>query len=159
VSQPGFFDDDELLDGLLVHAHGIVDGKFIPRHALVDVTGPVHAGNVCDARERRAVGPHRRSTVKWDGTSTTALEVIHGINTIVSMSEFRVPKDATCGITVITQSVLLPLVDVALGRGFAGAVGVRSAFSVALLVGRFANAFAVGWSVTVRAVEVATVVL
>lgn len=91
------------------------------------------------------------------GTRLTALEVVHGINTLVSMGKSRVPKDATGGIAVITHSVLLPLVNVALGRGLAGAVGVRSAFSVALLVGGLANAFSVVWSVTIRAVEAATV--
>lgn len=71
MSQPEFFDDDELPDGLLVHAHGIVDGKFVSRHALVDAARPIRAGNIRDARERRAVDPHRRITVKWNGTSTT----------------------------------------------------------------------------------------
>ena len=65
-----FANCDELVDRLLVHAHGIVNRKSITRRALLDVTRAVHARNVRDAGERRAVNSLRRSTVKWDGTST-----------------------------------------------------------------------------------------
>lgn len=67
------------------------------------------------------------------------------------------PKDATGGIAFIAQNVPLPLVNVALVRGLAGADGVRSAFPAAFLVGGLANTFSVVRGVTVRAVEVTTI--
>ena len=63
---PEFSDCRELIDRLFVHTHRIINRELIPRHALVDITRPVHARNVRDARERGAVSPEWRSPVKWD---------------------------------------------------------------------------------------------
>ena len=68
---PGFSNGDEFPDCLLVHTHGIVNGKLISRHALLDVTRSIHTRNVCDTRERRAVVSNRRSAMKRNGASTT----------------------------------------------------------------------------------------
>lgn len=98
--------------------------------------------------------------MKRDGASATALEVVLSINTLVSLlGKLRASKDATGGVTVITQDVPLPLVNVTLVWGLAGAVGERSTLSIALLVGGLANALSAVGSVTVVASEVARVVL
>jgi len=155
-----FGNGDELPDRLVVHAHGIIDGEFISRHALVDVARPVHTRNIRDARERRAVSSERRSAMKWDRASTAAFEVVPSINTFVRLHcEFRVPENPAGGITLIAQNVPLPLVGVTFGWGLAGAVVGGSALPVAFLVGGFANTLATVGSVTVRALEVTRIVL
>lgn len=63
---PKFGDRRELLGRLLVHTRGVIRSELVSGHALVDITRPVHARNVGDARERRAVSSKGRSTVKWD---------------------------------------------------------------------------------------------
>lgn len=68
---PEFGNGQEFVDGVFIHTLGIVNGELISGHALVNVTGPAHAGNIGDAGKRRAVNPHGRSTMKWDGASTT----------------------------------------------------------------------------------------
>lgn len=67
---PEFRNGHELVDGLFVHAHGVIKGELITGHALVDITRAVHARNVGNARERGAINSQRRSTVKWDRAST-----------------------------------------------------------------------------------------
>ena len=90
----------------------------------------------------------------------TALEVVLSINTLIRLlGELRASKDATGGITVFTQNTPLPLVEVSLLWGLAGAVGERSTLSVTFLVGGFANTLSAVLSVTVVAVEVTGVVL
>jgi hypothetical protein len=68
---PEFCNGQEFLDAVFIHALGIINGKLISGHALVDVTRPAHARNIGDARERCAVNSHRGSTMKWDGAPTT----------------------------------------------------------------------------------------
>lgn len=63
---PILSDRRELVDRLFVHTHGVISRDLVSRHTPVDVTRPVHARNVRNARERRAVGSKRGSTVKWD---------------------------------------------------------------------------------------------
>jgi len=87
--------------------------------------------------------------MEWDRTSTTTLEVIPGIDTLIGFSEPRVPEDSRGGVTLIAPNIPLPLVGVTLVRGLAGAVGERSTLSVAFLVWGFANAFPLRWRVTV----------
>lgn len=154
-SPPELGDRGELVDGLVVHAHGVVNGELVSRHALVDVARPFHAGNVGDAGERSAVSSEGRSTMKGDRASTAALEVILGINTFVSIaSEPRAPVDTTSGITAITLGLPLPLIGITFMRTLAGAVVEVSALSVALRVRMLANAFTSGGSVTVTTIEV-----
>jgi len=89
----------------------------------------------------------------------TALEVISSINTLVRLlGELRASKDATCGITTVTQDVPLPFVDVTLVWGLAGAVGERSTLSIAFVVGRLANTLSAPGSVTVVAGETTRIV-
>jgi len=160
LSPSVFTDGSEFLDRLVVQAHGVVDGELVSRHALLDVTRSAHARNVRDARERRAVNSLRRSTVKWDGASTAALEVVPAINTLVRvLGQLRTTEDATGGVTLVTQNVPLPLVGVTLVWALTGAVGERSALSVTLLVGRLANTFSAIGSITVLAGEVTRIVL
>jgi len=121
---PEFRNGYELVDGLFVHAHGVIEGELITGHALVDVTRAAHARNVGDSRERGAVNSQRRSAMKWDRASTAALEVILSIDTLVSLvSELRESKEAAGGITPIAQDTPLPLVGVTLVWGLAGARG------------------------------------
>jgi len=47
---PILSDRRELVDRLFVHAHGVISRELVSRHAPVDVTRPVHARNVSDAR-------------------------------------------------------------------------------------------------------------
>ena len=61
--------------------------------------------------------------------------------------------------TVFTQDVPLPLINVTLVWGLAGAVGERSTLSIALLVGGLANTLSAVGGVTVVASEVTRVVL
>jgi len=75
----------ELADGFLVQAHGIVGGEDVSKRAPLHVTRPAHARNISDARERRAVDSLRRSTVKRDSASATALEVVPGVDTLVGL--------------------------------------------------------------------------
>jgi len=89
----------------------------------------------------------------------TTLEVIPSIDTLVGLSEPRVPEDPTGGVTPIAPNVPLPLVGVTLARGLAGAGGGRSTLSVTFLVGGFANAFPLRRRVTVRTVEGTRIVL
>jgi hypothetical protein len=153
-------DGGKLTDRLVVQAHGIVDSELISRRALLDVTRPVHARNVRGARKRRAVDSHRRSTVKWDGASTAALEVIPSINALVSLlSEFRAANDATGSVTLVAQNAPLPLVDVTLVWFLARAVRERPALSRAFLEGGLADAFSIVGSVTFIAGEVTRLVL
>ena len=90
----------------------------------------------------------------------TALEVVLSINTLIRLpGELRASDDATGGITVFTQNAPLPLVEVALVWGLAGAGGERSALPVTFLVGGFANTLSAVGGVTVVASEVTGVVL
>ena len=90
----------------------------------------------------------------------TALKVILSINTLIRLpGELRTSKDTTGGITLVTQNVPLPLVEVALGWGLAGAVGERSALSVTLRIGGLANTLSAVGSVTVVTGEATGVVL
>jgi len=98
--------------------------------------------------------------MKRDGASATALEVILSINTLIRLpGELRTSKNTTSGITIVTQNVPLPLVEVALGWGLAGAVGERSTLSVALRIGGLADTLSTVGSVTVVAGEATGVVL
>ena len=90
----------------------------------------------------------------------TALEVVLSIHTLVRLlGELRASKDATGGVTVFTQNTPLPLVEVALVWGLAGAVGERSTLSVAFRIGGLANTLSAVGSVTVVAGETTGVVL
>lgn len=89
----------------------------------------------------------------------TTLEVVPSIDTLVGLSEPRVPEDTTGSVTLFAPNVPLPLVGVTLARGFAGAVGGRSTLSVTFLVGGFANALPLQRRVTVRTVEATWIVL
>jgi len=153
-----FSDSEELLDCLLIHAHGIVGGELISGHALVNIARPTRARNICNARERCAVGSKGRSAMKGDGASATALEVVPSINTLVRLlNELRTPKDTTGCVTLIAQSFPLPFVSVTLIWGLAGAALRRPARSPALLVGRFADTLVALAGVTVPASEITRV--
>jgi len=154
-----FCDGQELLDGIFVHALGIINGELVSGHTLADVTRSAHARDIGNTWERGTVNSHRGSTMKWDGTSATTLKVIRSINTLVGLSELRVTEDPTCGVTLITQNTLLPFVRITLVRSLAGAAGGASTFPVALLQRGTANTFPVVLRVPVRTIKVTRIVL
>jgi hypothetical protein len=98
--------------------------------------------------------------MKGDSASATALEVILSINTLIRLlGELRTSNDTTGGMAVFTQNAPLPLVEVALAWGLAGAEGGRSTLSVAFRIGGLANTLPAVGSVTVDAGEATRVVL
>jgi len=154
-----FGNGHKLPDGIFIHALGIINGELISGHTLVDVTRSAHARDIGDTRERGTVNSHTGSTVKWDGTSSTALEVICSIDTLVGLSELRVTEDPTGGVTLITQDTPLPFICTTLVRNLTGAAVGASTYPVALLHGGIADTFSAALSVSIRTVEVTRILL